>query len=433
MSNLGIKQIKHKQIRQHPFAALDIGSSKVCFVIAQLSNQGELSVMGLGEVAHKGVSKGAIVHIDATIKAIVQAKQEAEAMAACKVDRIWLSICGNHIRSFSSEGVVAVRNKEVSPSDIKRVLDATRMMPISSDEKVLHTLPQSFTVDAQDGIENPLGMFCVRLKACAHIVVGNTTAFSNYMKCANKAGLKVESLVLSTLASAEANLTEDEKKLGVVLVDIGAETTKVACYLEGRVVATGFLPFGGSYFTKDIAVGLRTSSHQAEEIKKERGCVLREMVRENEFFSIEGVHGKGRREMASRDLADILFPRAEEFFVLLNQMLKNWKSYPHLGAGLVLTGGTSLLPGFIELAEFELDISVRLGLPFKLKGLGDMLHNPSYSTVLGLVELMEEVQKQDTFASWHQIQPFYSPALLKVNNPLSALGAKMKAFLSEFL
>ena len=432
MSNLKIKQLKQFK-HQQPFAALDIGSSKVCFVIGQLSDQGELSVMGLGEVAHGGVSKGAIVHIDATIKAIVQAKKEAETMAACKVDRVWLSICGAHIRSFSSEGVVAVRNKEVSISDIKRVLDATRMVRLSSDEKVLHTLPQSFKVDTQEGIENPLGMFCVRLESYTHIVVGNTTALSNYIKCASKAGLKVESLALSALASAQAVLTEDEKKLGVALVDIGAETTKVVCYLEGRVMATGFLPLGGAYFTKDIAVGLRTSSYQAEKIKKEHGCILREMIRENTFFPIEGNHGKGDRKVPLHELVDILFPRAEEFFVLLDQMLKGWKIYPHLGSGLVLTGGACLLPGFMELAEFDLDLSVRLGIPFKLKGLGDMLYDPSYSTVLGLVQLIEETQKQDILTtSWRHKQPFYSPTFFKTN-PLMKLGSKMKTFLGEFL
>ena len=439
MSNL-------KKNKQPHFAALDIGSSKVCFVIGQVSgqrqeqdqslgqNQGEpeISVIGLGETPHNGVSKGAIVHIDATIKAILQAKQEAETMAACKADRVWLSLCGDHIQSFASKGVIAVRNKEVSFSDIKRVLDATRMIRLSSDEKVLHTLPKNFKVDAQDGIKNPLGMFCVRLESCAHIVVGNSTACSNYTKCASNAGLKMEALILSSLASAQATLTEDEKKLGVALIDIGAETTKIICYSEGHILATGFLPFGGAYFTKDIAVGLRTSSQQAENIKKEHGCVLKEMVHKEAHFHIQGGHGKTDRKVSTHDLVEILFPRAKEFFDLLDKMFKNWKVYPHLGGGFVFTGGASLLPGLIELAEFNLDLPVRLGIPFKLKGLGDMLYDPSYSTVLGLLQMMEDNQKKDVFTRWKKMQNLYSHKLFETNLATS-FGYKMKDFFSKLL
>jgi cell division protein FtsA len=328
---------------------------------------------------------GVVVNIDATTEAIKKAKDEAELMAGSRAESVWLAVGGHHIQSLASSGMVAVRHKEVQPEDIERVIEAAKAVVIPQDRQVLHVLPQDFKIDGQVGIFDPIGMSGVRLEASVFIVTGSTAVIQNAVKCAQKAGLRVEGLVLSQLASAMSVLSADEKNLGVCVVDIGGGTCDMITFFQGSVIQTGLLPVGGQNFTHDVAIGLKTTQGHGETLKRKYGCALPEMVSEDEAIEVESVGGRKPRTLMRRDLCEVLEARAEETLELIHRDLEEKGLLGKLGSGVVLTGGASLLHGLVEMGDFVLDVPVRRGWPEKVGGLVDVARQPSCSTVVGVL------------------------------------------------
>lgn len=378
-----------------PFlAALDIGSSKVVFVIASLNKSvndkqdyspQNLEVIGVGVVPNSGVRQGVVVDIEATTEAIRRARAEAEMMAGVRVFEAIVAISGSHIKSFDSRGMVAVKSKEVHPVDIDRVIEAAKAVTVPLDRQVLHVIPRQFKLDSQEGILNPVGMVGIRLEVVAHIVTGSQTAIQNNLKCIEKAGLKVSSLVLGQLAAAKSVLSEDEKALGVCVVDIGAGASHLIYFSNSSVSSLNQIALGGQHFTQDIAIGLRTPQSSAEEIKIKKACAMSSLVGEEETLEVEGVGGRKSRVIKKKDLAEIVEPRAEELLTFIGQDIEGAQLSPFLGSGVVLTGGGAHLSGLIDMAEYQFDLPVRLGLPVSLSGLTDGLKSGRFATVVGLL------------------------------------------------
>lgn len=366
-------------------AGLDIGSSKISFVIATVEPDHQLSIVGVGRAPNSGIKQGVVVNIEATTESIRKAKEEAELMSGYQVQDVWVSVSGTHIKSFDSRGMVAIKNKEVSQSDIDRVIEAAKAVTVPSDREVLHVLPREYKVDSQDGILDPIGMSGVRLEANVHIVTAGQTVLSNLMKCLQRAGLRKSGLVLDPLASSLAVLSPDEKNLGVAVVDMGGGSCHVLCYLNGSVAYTSHIPVGGSHFTHDVAIGLRTPQHFAEELKKKYGSALSTLVKDDETIEVEGVGGRKARVIPRRDLSDVLEARAEEVLGLIYHDLSQHGILPMLGSGIVLTGGVSQLEGLIELGEFIFEVPVRRGWPQTVRGLTEVIKSPDFSTAVGLV------------------------------------------------
>lgn len=366
---------------------LDIGTVKVCAVIGQVNETGGVNVIGVGTAPSSGLRKGVVVNIDNTVKSIHQAVEEAELMAGVEIESVFTGIAGGHIKSFNSRGVVAVSNKsrEITSNDVDRVIDAARAISIPIDREVIHVIPQEFIVDDQDGIKDPIGMSGVRLESEVHIITGAIASIENIIKSVNRAGYEVEDIVLEPLASAEALLTEEEKELGVVLVDLGGGTVDVIMFLKGAIWHTGVISLGGNHITNDVAIGLRTPIQSAEIIKKRYGCALVDMVDGEEIIEVPGVGGRTPKKTARRLLAEVIQPRMEEIFELVKREMKMSGFDEMIGAGAVLTGGTSLLSGAAELAEKVLAVPVRVGIPENVGGLADKVHSPIYSTGVGLV------------------------------------------------
>ncbi len=376
----------HKPSREKVVAGLDIGSSKVVFLIGLPNQSGGIDVVGFGSVPSPGLRHGVLINIEQTIDAIRKAKEEAELMAGHKTEEVWLGIGGTHIKSFDSKGMVAIKNREVGQDDIQRVIEAAKAVAVPADREVLHVLPREFKVDEQEGISDPIGMSGVRLEALIHIVTGANSAIHNMIKCTQKAGLKVKGLVLQSLGSSLAVLSEDEKKLGVAYVDIGAGTTDIVIYNSGSVAYTSVLPVGGSHFTHDIAVGLRTPQDCAEEIKKKHGSALLNLINEEETIEVKSVGGRESRTVLRKNLCEVIEPRAEEILNLIKAEIAKSGLQSQLGSGMVLSGGACLLDGLVEMGEFIFDIPVRRGLPSQVGGLTDVVRSPLYSAPVGLLK-----------------------------------------------
>jgi cell division protein FtsA len=363
---------------------LDIGTAKICAIIGEKTPEG-VDVVGIGTHPSLGLKKGIIVDIEATIDSIRKAVKDAERMAEYEVETVYTGVSGGHIRSINSHGVIALKNKEVRRADVKRSIDAARAITVPVDREIIHVLPQEFIVDDQGGIRDPLGMSGMRLEAKVHVVTGAVTSAQNIIKCANRTGLDVKELVLQQLASGEAVLTDDERELGTVLVDIGGGTTDIAIFFRGSVVYTSVLPLGGNHFTSDVALGLRTTMKEAERIKREYGSAIAGSVNREEKIQVMSVDGRDSQVVSKRTLCEIIEARAEEIFQLIQKEILRSEMGACLGSGVVLTGGASLLPGLTKLAEKMFGQPVRIGYPQGVKGLEDIVRNPMYATGVGLL------------------------------------------------
>lgn len=363
---------------------LDIGTTKICCIIGERTSDG-IDIIGIGSHPSKGLRKGVVVNIESTVSSIKKAVEEAELMAGCDVTSVFAGIAGGHIKGINSHGVVAIKDKEVKATDVDRVIDAAQAVSIPIDREVIHVIPQQFIVDEQDGVHDPVGMSGVRLEAKVHIVTGAVTSAQNIIKCCNRAGLNVDDIILQQLASSEAVLSFDEKELGVVLVDIGGGTTDIALFSSGSLVYTSVLTLGGNHLTNDVAVGLRTPAHEAEKIKQRYGCSMAGMVHKDETIEVPSVGGRNPRILSRQILAEIVEPRMEEIFNLVHQEIARSGYEDMVAAGIVLTGGTSIMEGMSELAEQVFNLPVRKGVPTRVGGLVDVMRSPIYSTGVGLV------------------------------------------------
>ncbi|UCH53582.1 MAG: cell division protein FtsA [Pseudomonadota bacterium] len=364
---------------------LDIGTSKVLAIVGEIAPTGEVEVIGVGHHPARGMKKGVVVNIESTVQSIQRAIEEAELMAGCQIHSVFAGIAGSHIQSFNSHGVVAIKDKEVGPGDIDRVMAAARALAIPADQKVLHVLPQEFIIDKQEGIREPIGMSGVRLEAKVHIVTGAVSAAQNIVKCVRRCGLEVDDIILEQLASSMATLTDDEKELGVSLVDIGGGTTDISVFTEGAIRHTAVIPIAGDQVTNDIAVALRTPTQNAEEIKKKYGCALTQLASRDESIEVPSVGDRPPRSLSRQTLAEVIEPRIEELFGLVQAELRRSGFEDVLGSGIVLTGGSSKMEGMIDLAEEVFHMPVRLGLPQYVGGLKGVVQNPIYATGVGLV------------------------------------------------
>jgi cell division protein FtsA len=365
---------------------LDIGTSKIVAMVAEMKADGRYEIVGLGQHESKGLRKGVVVNIESTVDSIQRALQEAEVMADCKIKSVYTGIAGSHIRSFSSSGMVAIRDKEVSESDVARVLDTAKAVNIPTDQQIVHVLPQEFIVDGQDDIREPIGMSGIRLEVKVHIVTGAVSAAQNIVKCVRRCGLEVMDLTLQPLASSLAVLSDDEKELGVALVDIGGGTTDIAIFTGGAIRHTAVIPIAGDQVTNDIAMALRTPSPDADEIKLRYGMAKQALADPNEKFEVPGLGDREPRSLSRQALAAVIEPRIEELFSLVHQEIRESGFEELLSSGVVLTGGTSLMPGMVELAEDIFLKPVRVGLPTYSGSLADMVRSPRFSTVVGLLE-----------------------------------------------
>jgi cell division protein FtsA len=364
---------------------LDIGTSKVVAIVGEIASDGTVEVIGVGSNPSRGLKKGVVVNIESTVQSIQRAIEEAELMAGCEIRSVYAGIAGSHIRSLNSHGIVAIRDSEVTHSDVERVIDAARAVAIPADQKILHVLPQEFVIDSQEGIREPIGMSGVRLEAKVHVVTGAVSAAQNIIKCVKRCGLEVDDMVLQQLASAQTVLTEDEKDLGVCVADIGGGTTDIAVYIDGAIQHTAVIPIAGDQVTNDIAVALRTPTHNAEEIKIKYACALTQLASPEETIEVPSVGDRPPRRLMRQTLAEVVEPRFEELFSLIQAELKRSGYEEMMAAGIVLTGGSSKMEGAIELAEEVFHRQVRLGVPQNVTGLVDVVRNPVYSTGVGLL------------------------------------------------
>lgn len=364
---------------------LDIGTSKVVAIVGEISADNEVEVVGLGSHPSRGLKKGVVVNIESTVQSIQRAVEEAELMAGCEIHSVYAGIAGSHIRSLNSHGIVAIRDNEVSNSDVDRVIDAARAVAIPADQKILHILPQEFIIDGQEGIREPAGMSGVRLEARVHMVTGAVSAAQNIVKCVRRCGLEVDDIILQQLASSHSVLTEDEKELGVCLCDIGGGTTDIAVFVQGAIHHSAVIPIAGDQVTNDIAVALRTPTHHAEDIKIRYACALTQLANPEETIEVPSVGDRPPRRLIRQTLAEVVEPRYEELFNLIATELKRSGFQELIAAGVVLTGGGAKMEGVIDLAEEVFHMPVRLGTPQYVAGLVDVVRNPIYATGVGLL------------------------------------------------
>ncbi len=364
---------------------LDIGTSKVLAIVGEISATGEVEVIGVGHHPSRGMKKGVVVNIESTVQSIQRAVEEAELMAGCQIHSVYAGIAGSHISSFNSHGIVAIKDKEVGPEDVERVIEAARALAIPADQKVLHILPQEFIIDKQEGIREPIGMSGVRLEAKVHIVTGAVSAAQNIIKCVRRCGLEVDDIILEQLASSISTLTEDEKELGVCLVDIGGGTTDISVFTEGAIRHTAVIPIAGDQVTNDIAVALRTPTQYAEDIKKKYGCALTQLAHRDETIEVPSVGDRPPRKLSRQTLAEVIEPRIEELYSLIQTELRRSGFEDVVGSGLVITGGSAKMEGMVDLAEEVFHMPVRLGMPQYVGGLKGVVQNPIFATGVGLV------------------------------------------------
>jgi len=364
---------------------LDIGTSKVVAIVGEIGSDGSIEVIGLGSHPSRGLKKGVVVNIESTVQSIQRAVEEAELMAGCQIDAVYAGIAGSHIRSLNSHGIVAIRDKEVMQSDVDRVIDAAQAVAIPADQKVLHIVPQEYLIDSQEGVKEPLGMSGVRLEAKVHLVTCAVNAAQNIEKCVRRCGLEVRDVILEQLASSYAVLTDDEKELGVCMVDIGGGTTDIAVFTEGAIRHTAVIPIAGDQVTNDIAMALRTPTAHAEEIKIKYACALTQLAGADETIKVPGVGDKPPRSLSRQMLAEVVEPRYDELFTLVQAELRRSGYEDLIAAGIVLTGGSSKIEGVVDLAEEIFHKPVSIGVPRNVNGLADIVRNPIYSTGVGLL------------------------------------------------
>jgi cell division protein FtsA len=371
---------------QKMIVGLDIGTSKVVAIVGELSGDGQIEIVGIGSNPSRGMKKGVVVNIESTVQSIQRAVEEAELMAGCQIHSVYVGIAGSHIRSLNSHGIVAIRDREVFGLDLERVIDAAQAVAIPADQKILHILPQEYVIDNQEGIKEPLGMSGVRLEAKVHLVTCAGNAAQNIEKCIRRCGLEVEDIILEQLASSCSVLTEDEKELGVCLVDIGGGTTDIAIFTEGSIRHTGVIPIAGDQVTNDIAMALRTPTQYAEEIKIKYACALTQLAGANETIKVPSVGDRPPRDLSRQSLAEVVEPRYDELFTLIQAEVRRSGFEDMIPAGIVLTGGTSKMEGVVELAEEIFHMPVRVGAPQGVQGLTDIVRNPIYATGVGLLQ-----------------------------------------------
>ena len=379
---------------------LDIGTSKVVAIVGEIVDDGSLNIIGIGSHRSRGLKKGTVVNIESTVESIQHAIAEAEMMAGCQIHSVYAGIAGSHIRSMNSHGIVAIRDGEVERADIERVIDAAQAVAIPADQKVLHILPQEYLIDAQEGVKEPLGMSGVRLEAKVHLVTCAINAAQNIEKCIKRCNLAVDEIILEQLASAYSVLTEDEKELGVCLVDIGGGTSDIAIFTEGAIRYTGVIPIAGDQVTNDIAMALRTPTDDADGIKVKYACALTQLVNGADSIKVPSVGDRPPRELSRQALAEVVEPRYVELFTLVQQELQRSGFQDMLAAGIVLTGGTSKMEGVVDLAEEIFHAPVRIGAPHNVDGLADIVRNPIYSTGVGLLLYgLKQFQEQGGFVA----------------------------------
>lgn len=371
--------------------ALDIGTSKVAALVAELRADGSLEILGMGGHESKGLKKGVVVNIEATVHSVQRALEEAELMADCKIVSAFTGIAGSHIKSFNSTGMVAIKDREVGALDVERAIETAKAVNIPTDQQILHVLRQEFIIDGQEDVREPIGMSGVRLEVKVHIVTGAVSAAQNIVKCVRRCGLEVNDLILQPLASSRAVLSEDEKDLGVCLVDIGGGTSDIAVFTHGAIRHTAVIPIAGDQITNDIAMALRTPTADAEAIKVRQGVALRQLADPNEMIEVPGIGDRGPRVMSRQTLAEVIEPRVEELFSLVQQVLRESGFEELLSSGVVLTGGSAVMQGMVELGEEIFHMPVRVGVPKYSGGLADVVRNPRYATAVGL--LLEGVQQ----------------------------------------
>ena len=364
---------------------LDIGTSKVAAIVGELNEDGDIEVIGIGSHPSRGLKKGVVVNLETTVQSIQRAIEEAELMAGCQIHSVYAGIAGSHISSMNSHGIVAIKDKEVTQSDVDRVIDSARAVAIPADQKILHILPQEFVIDRQEGIKEPIGMSGIRLEARVHIVTGAVSAAQNIVKCIRRCGLEVEDIILEQLASCAAVLTDDEKDLGVCLVDIGGGTTDIAIFTDGAIRHTAVIPIAGDQVTNDIAVALRTPTQHAEEIKIKHACALTQLAKLEDTIDVPSIGDRPTRQISKLNLAEIVEPRYEELLLLVQAELRRSGFEDMIAAGIVLSGGSAQVEGLVELAEEIFHMPVRVGIPQYVSGLNDVVRNPIYATGVGLL------------------------------------------------
>src|SRR5436309_13806793 len=365
--------------------ALDIGTSKVACLVSELGPDGALEILGMGSHESKGLKKGVVVNIEATVAAVQRALEEAELMADCKITSAYVGIAGSHIRSFNSTGMVAVKDREVGALDVDRALETARAVNIPTDQQILHVLRQEFIIDGQEDVREPIGMSGVRLEVKVHIVTGAVSAAQNIIKCVRRCGIEVKDLILQPLASSRAVLSEDEKDLGVCLVDIGGGTTDIAVFTDGAIKHTSVIPIAGDQITNDIAMALRTPTKDAEELKIAHGVALRQLASTADMIEVPGVGDRGPRELSRQTRAEVIEPRVEELYSLVQRELRSAGLEELLSSGIVITGGSALMKGMVELGEEVFHMPVRVGIPHYSGALAEVVRNPRYSTGIGLL------------------------------------------------
>lgn len=374
-----------KKQERNLLVGLDIGTSKVAAIVGEIKSLGEIEVVGIGSYPSRGLKKGVVVNIESTVQSIQRAVEEAELMAGCEIHSVYAGISGSHVRSLNSHGIVAIRDKEVSGGDVERVIDAARAVAIPADQKIIHILPQEFLIDSQEGIREPIGMSGVRLEAKVHMVTGAVSAAQNIIKCVRRCDLEADDVILQQLASSQSVLTDDEKELGVCLVDIGGGTTDVAVFTDGAIRHTAVIPIAGDQMTNDIAVALRTPTQHAEEIKVRYACALSQLASAEETIEVPSVADRPPRRLSRQTLTEVIEPRYEELMTLVQAELRRSGFEDLVAAGVVLAGGSAKMEGVIDLAEEVFHMPVRLGMPKQATGLSDVVRNPIYATGLGLL------------------------------------------------
>ena len=399
---------------------LDIGTTKICAVVGEMNN-GKVDIIGLGTFPSRGLRKGVVVNIESTVQSIKKAVEEAELMAGCHITSVYAGIAGGHIKGINSHGVIAVKNREIGPNDVKRVIDAASAVAIPIDREVIHIIPQEFIVDDQDGIKDPVGMSGVRLEGRVHIITGAIASAQNIIKCANRAGLNVDDIVLEQLGSSEAVLTPEEKELGVAIIDIGGGTTDLVIFANGAIKHTAVFSLAGSHITSDISMGLRTPVEEAEKIKIRYGCALTAMVRKDETIEVPSVGGRKPRVLSRQTLGEIVEPRVEEILSLVHHEIMKMGFGDLMASGVILTGGSAILEGMPELAEQIFNLPVRRGTPVGIGGLVDLVASPIYATGVGLV----------LYGNQHREQ---GQSRFKVGegNLFSKVTQRMKGWIEEF-
>ena len=405
-----------KKIDKQMIVGLDIGTSKIVAIVGEVNLQGEIEIIGIGTHPSKGLKKGVVVNIESTVQSIQRAVEEAELMAGCQIHSVYAGIAGSHVKSINSHGIVAIKDREVCLADVERVIDAAKAVAIPADQKILHILPQEFTIDGQEGIREPIGMSGVRLEAKVHLITGAGSAAQNIIKCVRRCGLEVDDIILEQLASSYSVLTEDEKELGVCLVDIGGGTTDIAIFIDGAIQHTAVIPIAGDQVTNDIAVALRTPTQHADEIKIKYACALRQLANPDETIEVPSVGERPPRKLSRLTLVDVVEPRYSELMDFVLAEVRRHGYEDRIAAGIVLTGGSAKMEGVVDLAEEIFNMPVRLGVPQHVSGLVDVVRNPIHATGVGLllfgnanqVEQKEFMHESRKNAIWQRMRDWFT-------------------------